>query len=226
MSGHVSGDIASAAVIDALQPYDEPVSPAELPRHLAHAVAAANRAMQRRISADRALAGMGTTLVMLAWSDTIACLANVGDSRAYLLHRGGGLQQMTEDHTYAHLLADADAIQNLPERLFRWLDGRPGGRSPDITTRRIEPGDRWLLCSDGLSSFVPHEMIYEVLHSIPAPSKAVDRLVELALKAGGKDNITVVVIDFEATAEAAATPPSDGDAAQAALADRGADIAR
>jgi protein phosphatase len=140
---------------------------------------------------------MGTTLVALLISGEHGALANVGDSRAYLLRPPGGLCQITEDHTYGHLVADAASVANLPERLSRFLDGRLDGRSPDITMWKLQPGDRFLLCSDGLSSFVPHAEIQDVLTSSPTAEDAADRLIQLGLGYGGKDNITVVVADVQ-----------------------------
>jgi protein phosphatase len=106
-----------------------------------------------------------------------------------------GTSQLTEDHTYEHLLADAASVPNLPERLSRWLDGRADGRSPDLTTWDLRPGDRFMLCSDGLSSFVPHELIHATLNSSSGPDETADRLITLAIDRGGADNISVIVID-------------------------------
>jgi protein phosphatase len=103
--------------------------------------------------------------------------------------------QITEDHTYEHLVADAAAVPDLPERLSRWLDGRPDGRSPDLTVRDLRPGERFMLCSDGLSAVVPHELVHATLSSSSGPDEAADRLIALAIDRGGPDNITVVVID-------------------------------
>jgi protein phosphatase len=199
LGGHTAGDIASASVIEALQLHDHLVDPADLPVTLGRAVSAANEALRQRIEAEPELAGMGSTLVAMLWSRTTAVLANVGDSRAYLMRDGragySGTSQLTEDHTYEHLVADAASVPNLPERLSRWLDGRADGRSPDLTTWDLRPGDRFMLCSDGLSSFVPHELIYATLNSSSGPDEAADRLIALAIDNGGADNISVIVID-------------------------------
>lgn len=140
------------------------------------------------------------TLVALLLAGTTAALANVGDSRAYLLRRHNGNRgettQITEDHTYGHLVADAASVPHLPERLARFLDGRPDGRSPDLTTVHLQPGDRILLCSDGLSSPVPHELIHATLNSSHAPATAADQLVALTLEHGAPDNVTVIIIDI------------------------------
>jgi PPM family protein phosphatase len=132
--------------------------------------------------------------VAMLRSGTAAALANVGDSRAYL-RRGGKISRISEDHTYQHLVADAASVPNLPERLARWLDGRPDGRSPDLTPWDLRPGDRYLLCSDGLSSFVPHDLIAAALNTSSTPDETADHLIALAINHGGPDNITVIVID-------------------------------
>jgi protein phosphatase len=107
------------------------------------------------------------------------------------------LVQITEDHTYGNLLADAADVPNLPERITRFLDGRADGRSPDLTNHTLRPGDRILLCSDGLSSPVSTQLIQNALATTATPQHAVDQLVTLALDHGGPDNITVVVIHVE-----------------------------
>ncbi len=202
LGGHVAGDVASAIVIETLQSHDHLVDPAALPASLGRAVNAANEALRNRIETEPDLAGMGATLVAMLWSGTAAVLANVGDSRAYLLHgpnsNGSLTSQITEDHTYEHLLADAANVPDLPERLSRWLDGRTDGRSPDLTTWNLRPGDRFLLCSDGLSSYVPHDLVHATLNSSIGPDQAADRLITLAIDHGGPDNITVIVADVRA----------------------------
>jgi PPM family protein phosphatase len=202
MGGHVSGDIASATVIEAMRPYDRNLDPTDLSTVLGQAVNAANEALHREIKAASNLAGMGTTLVALLWSEMTAVIANVGDSRVYLIRNGGvreaalpQLIQITEDHTYGNLVADAASVPNLPERISRFLDGRVDGRSPDLTIRDLRAGDRFLLCSDGLSSVVPHELIHGAMASPGAPGETADRLIGLAVDRGGPDNITVIVMD-------------------------------
>lgn len=194
LGGRVAGDIASAAVIEVLQPLDRQVDPADLPAVLGRAVNAANEALRNEIKAAPELEGMGTTLVAMLCAGTAAVLVNVGDSRAYLL-RDTGTSQITEDHTYGNLLADAASVPNLPERISRFLDGRPDGRSPDLTTWDLRPGDRFLLCSDGLSTVVPHELVCATLSSSSGPDETAERLIALAIEHGGPDNITVIVID-------------------------------
>ncbi|MFI6452346.1 PP2C family protein-serine/threonine phosphatase [Streptosporangium amethystogenes] len=202
LGGHTAGDLASSTVIEALRPHDRQVDPADLPSVLGRAVHEASQALRRRTEAEPELAGMATTLVAMLCSGTTAVVANVGDSRAYLLRdidsNLGGVSeivQITEDHTYGNLVADAGRVPNLPGRISRFLDGRADGRSPDLTVRELHSGDRFLLCSDGLSSAVPGELIRDALRSSKDPEEAADRLITLAIDHGGPDNITVIVID-------------------------------
>ena len=200
LGGHVAGDIASTTAINALKPYDRLVPPPELPDALGKAVRDANDALRRRIRDAPDLAGMGTTMVAVLRSGDTAVVANVGDSRAYLMRDfksdHSRMVQVSEDHTYKHLVAAANEVPDLPEKLARFLDGRRDGRSPDLTVLQLRPGSRLLLCSDGLSSYVPHELIRSTLNSADTPTRAVDTLVVLALAHGGRDNITVIVVDI------------------------------
>jgi protein phosphatase len=197
LGGHVAGDIASTTVIKALQHHDRQVDPADLATILGRAIHEANDAVRHKIDADPELASMGTTLVAMLWSQTTAVFANIGDSRAYHLRGHSRLIQITEDHTYGNLVADATGVPDLPMRLSRYLDGRPDGRSPDLTIRDLQPGDRYLLCSDGLSAVVPSEHILNTMQSRGEPGETADRLTTLAIDHGGPDNITVIVIDIQ-----------------------------
>jgi serine/threonine protein phosphatase PrpC len=201
LGGHVAGDIASTTAINALKPYDQLVQPSELPDVLGKAIGDASEALRRRIRDEPKLAGMGTTMVAVLHSGDTAVLANVGDSRAYLMRdfraNHSALVQVSEDHTYRHLVAGADEVPNLPEKLARFLDGRTDGRSPDLTILQLRPGDRLLLCSDGLSSYVPHELIRSAVNCADGPVHIVDTLIALALDHGGRDNVTVMAIDIE-----------------------------
>ncbi|MEU4476309.1 protein phosphatase 2C domain-containing protein [Micromonospora sp. NPDC023888] len=199
LGGHVAGDIASSTAIAAAKAYDRPVDPEDLADVLGRAINDASEALRRKVREDPKLAGMGTTFVALLRSGSHAVVANVGDSRAYLIRRRGShdnaMVPITEDHTYEHLVAGAEEVPNLPEKLARFLDGRDDGRSADLTPLQLQPGDRVLLCSDGLSSYVPHEQIRVALDSDGTPGDIADQLVALALDLGGHDNVTVIVID-------------------------------
>jgi protein phosphatase len=197
LGGHAAGDVASTTVIDTLRPYDGPADPTQLSDILGRAVYSANEALRRRAEADPTLTGMGSTLVAMLWSQTTMVVANIGDSRAYLL-RGRRLTQITEDHVYGRLLADAANVPYLPERITRFLDGRRDGRSPDIAVRKLHPGDRFLACTDGLTNVVPPEAIHDALATIGDREEVAERLAEMALQGGGPDNVTMIVLDVRA----------------------------
>jgi PPM family protein phosphatase len=130
LGGHIAGDIASTTVIDTLLYHDRPVDPADLPDALGRAVSEANDALRHKIEATPDLAGMGTTLVAMLWSDTAAALANVGDSRAYQLRDRTQFILITEDHTYGNLVADAPTVPDLPARLAASSTAAPTAAPP------------------------------------------------------------------------------------------------
>jgi serine/threonine protein phosphatase PrpC len=196
LGGHVAGDIASATVIESLMSCDSEAAPLELAEAMSAAVREANAALLRKIAQEPGLAGMGTTLTAMLWSGTTAVLAHIGDSRAYLL-REGRFQQITEDHSLGKLLADVAGSGRPPSVMVRYLDGQPD-RSPDLAMREVCLGDRYLLCSDGLSDVVTLESMHAVLGSAGNTRSAVCQLVWLAYAGGGPDNITVIVVDVQA----------------------------
>ena len=193
LGGHAAGEVASAAVIESLSSRDAEVAPDSLLEVFAWAIAAANREVARQAAADPSRKGMGTTLTAMLWSGNCVALAHIGDSRAFRL-REGRLRQITEDHTIGKLVSDADFLAPV---LSRYLDGRPD-RSPDLGLRELQVGDRYLLCSDGLSPVVNVGAIRGALVSAPTPPDAVRQLSALAEEAGGPDNFTMVVIDVGA----------------------------
>jgi serine/threonine protein phosphatase PrpC len=203
LGGHAAGEVASAAVIESLRSHDAEVAPDILLEVLGLAVADANREVARRAAADSSRKGMGTTLTAMLWSGDCVALAHIGDSRAFRL-REGQLRQITEDHIIGKLVSDADFLAPV---LSRHLDGRPD-RSPDLGLRELRMGDRYLLCSDGLSPVVSSRAIRGALVSAPTPLEAVRQLSALAEEAGGPDNFTMVVIDVRvADAEPELTEP-------------------
>jgi len=212
MGGHVAGEIASATAITALAAYDAPADPARLAETLGTAVSDANAAIRQRTESDPALRSMGTTLTAMLWSGHAYALAHIGDSRAYLL-RGGQLRQLTEDHALRNLVAGTRTSPLLAPIMSRYLDGRPE-RSPDLALREARPGDRYLICSDGLSSVVPDDAVRGVLESGDDLPLIIEQLTGLANSGGGPDNITAIVIDVAgSTAESAAPPVTLGAAA-------------
>jgi protein phosphatase len=196
LGGHVAGEVASATVIESLVSCDTVAAPRDLAEAMSAAVGEANAALALKIGQDPGLAGMGTTLTAMLWSGTSVVLAHIGDSRAYLL-RGGRLRQITEDHSLGKLLADVAASGRPPSVIVRYLDGQPD-RSPDLAVRRVCVGDRYLLCSDGLSDVVDLRSMQAVLGSAANPASAVCHLAWLATAGGGPDNITAIVADVQA----------------------------
>ncbi len=211
MGGHAAGEVASAVAIASIAPLDEDVPGADLLAALSAATMTANTHLQQMASADGELAGMGTTLVALLFSGSRVGLAHVGDSRCYLL-RDGELSQITHDHTLVQTLVDEGRISDEeasthPQKsvLTRVLDGRPDVEL-DLSVREVRVGDRFLVCSDGLTGPVGSiDTLREAL-LIADPQESVDRLVSLALKGGGPDNVTAIVADV-IDADAPGMPP-------------------
>ncbi len=208
MGGPAGGDIASSVAVAHLAPLDDDVHPVDdLLDLLRDAVESAHAELVERSRQAPELAGLGTTCVALLRSNNKMGMVHIGDSRAYLL-RGGILTQVTTDHTYVQHLVDTGRItpeeaEHHPQRnmILRALGDTDGEVLLDESVREARPGDRWLLCSDGLSGMVGRETIEETLRSIADPGECADKLVDLALRAGGTDNITVVIADVIATAD-------------------------
>jgi serine/threonine protein phosphatase PrpC len=208
MGGHAAGEVASAAVIDSLHLHDADVGEAALLEVLGRAMVEANGEVARKAADDPARRGMGTTVTAMLWSGDRFALAHIGDSRAFRL-REGQLDQITEDHVMGKLVSNAGYLAPV---LSRYLDGRPD-RSPDLSIREARPGDRYMICSDGLSPVVGTTVIRDVLVSATDPGEAVRRLVALAEDAGGPDNISVIVIDVSETSGEPVAPVTLGAAA-------------
>jgi protein phosphatase len=219
MGGHAAGEVASSAVVATLSQLDEDDAGHDLLEILAGAVQAANDHLQAMVDANSALDGMGTTLTVLLSSGSRLGLAHVGDSRAYLL-RDGEFSQLTHDQTLVQRMVDEGRItpeqaETHPQRslLTQALDGR-AGVEPDLSVREARLGDRYLLCSDGLSGYVPVEALAQAL-AVPDADQAAEQLIDLALRAGAPDNVTVVIADVvEDEAGLLDTPIVGGAAAE------------
>jgi PPM family protein phosphatase len=205
MGGHAAGEVASAVAISALMGLDDDVPGLDMLGALADAVAKANAQLHDMSAVDASVEGMGTTLTAMLWSLPRVALCHIGDSRAYML-RDGEFYQITRDHTLVQSLLDEgriseDEAATHPQRslILRALDSRTDAE-PDLSLREALPGDRYLLCSDGLSDVVTEETLHRTLLAIPDPDEAVIQLVELANRAGGPDNITCIVADVLDTA--------------------------
>lgn len=201
MGGHAAGELASSTAIATLAELDsEDLTFEEVVPALKDAIETSAERIAQFILADPARAGMGTTMTAIAWRSGRIVVIHVGDSRAYLL-RDGQLHQLTRDHTYVQSLVDAGRIteeeaRRHPKRnlLMRAIDGNDVPES-EPSIREAQAGDRYLLCTDGLSGVVTDAEIERVLAVVPDPTAAVTDLVELALEAGAPDNVTVVVAD-------------------------------
>ena len=198
--GQDAGERASAAVIDALRPLDTQVPEAELLNALDHAVRRAGSSLREMAGADPALSGAGTTLTALLWSGSQLGLVHIGDSRAYLV-RDGEVFQITHDHTVVQSLLDegkitAAEVASHPQRMLLLRAITPERQhEADLQLRHARPGDRYLLCSDGLHSAVSADAISQVLRNVKDPQQAVRELIALAIDAGGPDNVTCIVAD-------------------------------
>lgn len=198
MGGHAAGEVASQLAIAALAHLDDDEPDGDLLSKLDTSVHEGNAAVAAHIDAEPALEGMGTTLTAILFAGNRLGLVHIGDSRAYLL-RDGELNQITKDDTFVQTLVDegritAEEAHVHPQRslIMRALTGHDV--EPTLTMREAHLGDRYLLCSDGLSDPVSDETIQEALR-IPDVTDSADRLIELALRSGGPDNVTVVVAD-------------------------------
>ena len=210
MGGHAAGELASSTVVATLAELDSEELPAgDVLTALDDAMLTSAERIAQFIGADPKRAGMGTTLTAIYWRGGRIALIHVGDSRAYLL-RGGQLSQITHDHTYVQTLIDAGRItaeqaRSHPKRnlLLRAIDGT-GTPEGETSMREARVGDRFLLCSDGLSGVVTDPMLESVLRQVSDPTAAVTELVDLALAGGAPDNVTAVVADVVEVDEAGA----------------------
>ncbi|WP_448614888.1 protein phosphatase 2C domain-containing protein [Modestobacter sp. URMC 112] len=198
MGGHAAGDVASKVVIAALEHLDDDAPSGDLLQALRQAVFDGSEHLREVIRESPQLEGMGTTLTAVLFAGGRLGLCHVGDSRAYLL-RDGVLSQITHDDTFVQTLIDDGRIteeeaNSHPQRslLLRALNGQDV--EPDLSMRDARAGDRYLLCSDGLSGVVSHETMTQAMQ-VPDPQACADRLIELALRSGGPDNITCIVAD-------------------------------
>ncbi|WP_410562738.1 PP2C family protein-serine/threonine phosphatase [Amycolatopsis sp. cmx-4-61] len=198
MGGHAAGEVASKVVIASLAPLDDDEPGDDLLAQLREAVANGNAAIAELVSQDPDLDGMGTTLTAVLFAGTRLGLVHVGDSRAYLL-RGGQFAQITRDDSFVNELLEQGRITPEeaavhPQRslLLKALTGHEV--EPSLTVREARAGDRYLICSDGLSGMVSDETLAEAVQ-IPDPQQCADRMIELALKGGGTDNVTVIIAD-------------------------------
>ena len=203
MGGAKAGNIASEIAVETFMEElrKDFYAPSVTDVQMLCAVKTANRLIYEKAQSDPDYEGMGTTLVAAVTDGSHVTVANVGDSRCYLI-RDGGIQQLTKDHSVVEDMVDrgeierADAWKHPRRNYITRALGAEEQVECDLFFRELEPGDVLLLCSDGLSNMVPDLDILKELSAPKSVSDTADRLVEMANEAGGKDNISVVVIDF------------------------------
>lgn len=199
MGGHEAGEVASEIAINTLNDLAPESADAEA---LARAVVAANLNVIKAPSQGIGREGMGTTLTAAILEKERLIIAQVGDSRAYLLHNGS-LQQITRDHSLmadmieAGQLTEAEARVHPNRSVITRAIGSDPHMQPDLYELNVETGDRLLLCSDGVCGMIEDSEIASIMRQAPSAQACADQLVEAALHAGGFDNATAVVVDVE-----------------------------
>jgi PPM family protein phosphatase len=227
MGGHQAGERASELVVLAIEQFtlnafkwffesDVPDAQRVLSQFQA-ALHQANAQIVEEAAEDPALQGMGTTVTMAYQLDSQLCVVHVGDSRAYI-YRNDNLHQLTEDHTVVAAMVRAGTVtpEDAAEHQLRHvitnvIGGGDEGLFVEARAVELHGGDRLLLCSDGLTEMVSDAEIAEVLREEPAPEAACRRLLQQANDAGGRDNITIVVVRFDHVEPSAAAPGPDPD---------------
>ena len=219
MGGHVAGEVASKIAVDAIEAFigetssedsaltwPHPIDPAigVDGSRLKSAFHLANRRLADEVAAAIDLRGMATTAsTVLLKDERRAMLAHVGDSRIYLF-RDNELERMTNDHSWVEEQMRAGLLSPLEARQHPWRNvvtrALSGGEDPEVDVKEVAllPGDRLLLCSDGLSSVVTDERIEEILRAQPVPTEACQALVDEANGAGGPDNVTTLILQIDA----------------------------
>jgi serine/threonine protein phosphatase PrpC len=214
MGGHAGGDVASAIAINRIAEVDRGFeSPNDAEFALQSALIAANALLAETVFEHSELTGMGTTVSGFLRVGHQLAIAHIGDSRIYRL-RGRKLEQITADHTFVQRLVDSGRIT--PEEaavhprrsvLMRVLGDVDAAPEIDTTVIETQPGDRWLLCSDGLSSYVGDDKMQTILNTITSTDAAANRLVKESLDNGAPDNVTVVLVDIDESESSAHEPP-------------------
>ncbi|MGO1423733.1 MAG: PP2C family protein-serine/threonine phosphatase [Brachybacterium sp.] len=201
MGGHAGGDVASSVAIGHLAQLDSETPASDIVATLEESVLDSNQEILRRARDEPQLRGLGTTITALLRAEGKFALAHIGDSRAYLL-RNGETTQVTKDHTFVQRLLDEGRLteeeaERHPQRsvLMRVLGDVDADPELDLSLRPAHPGDRWMLCSDGLSGLVSLDTIDAALTDFADPGECAEELIQLALKGGGPDNITCVIAD-------------------------------
>ncbi len=214
MGGHAGGDVASAIAVKRISETDRLyTSPNDAEFALHAALLAANSLLAETVFEHGELTGMGTTVSGILRVDNHVAIAHIGDSRIYLF-RGTELKQISADHTFVQRLVDSGRITAEeaavhPRRsvLMRVLGDVDASPEVDTTVLETRPGDRWLICSDGLSSYVTDEKVASILASVANAEDAANRLVKESLDQGAPDNVTVVLVDIDDSGDSSHVPP-------------------
>ena len=201
MGGLPAGELASEILVDALGVVDDLPDTGEPLQDLIAALGTANERIEAAVADDDARDGMGTTVTAIMMSGENVAALNVGDSRCYLT-RDGEMTQVTRDDTYVQALVDQgvlspDDARRHPQRALVTQAVQGGSFRPAGRMIPVQPGDRFLLCSDGLSDYVEDTVIAETLHTTKDRKECARRLVEHTLANGAPDNVTVIVADVE-----------------------------
>jgi PPM family protein phosphatase len=207
MGGQAAGEVASKRAIEVvpreLRKNLTPAADADQARQIIRkAVVQANEEIITMGSLDRDWKNMGTTIVMALWrKGPELYISNLGDSRAYLA-RGGQIEQLTIDHSLAWALVENKTISPAEAKehrfknvLWKYLGSKEIGEGPDVAVLPIQPGDRFLLCSDGMTGPVPDPQLLEFMQGQTDPQACADGLGQLALDMGSRDNVSCIVID-------------------------------
>jgi protein phosphatase len=214
MGGHAGGDVASAIAVRRIAEIDQQYTSAhDAVFALQSALISANALLAETVFEHSELTGMGTTVSGIVRVGNQIAMAHIGDSRIYRF-RGTTLEQISADHTFVQRLVDSGRIT--PEEaavhprrsvLMRVLGDVDA--SPEIDTAVFDtaPGDRWLICSDGLSSYVSDDRIEHILATVHEPEETADRLIKESLDQGAPDNVTVVLVDIDESGDSAHVPP-------------------
>ncbi|MFB0535877.1 MAG: Stp1/IreP family PP2C-type Ser/Thr phosphatase [Anaerolineae bacterium] len=198
MGGHAAGEVASQQAVSALFEKYYASPSAEIIERMKEAIETANAEVHAQASLDHAKAGMGTTLVAAVLQNDELYVANVGDSRAYLV-REQSIEQVTRDHSWVNEQVQAGIIteQEAREHLYRNIITRSLGTKPEVDIdffqRKLQPGDVLVLCCDGLSNEVEDDEIARIV-STNSAQKATQKLIDLVNQRGGPDNVTAVVV--------------------------------
>jgi PPM family protein phosphatase len=214
MGGHAGGDVASAIAVRRISEVDQRYTSAhDAAFALQSSLIAANSLLAETVFEHNELTGMGTTVSGILRVDNQIAIAHIGDSRIYRF-RGGKLEQISTDHTFVQRLVDSGRIT--PEEaavhprrsvLMRVLGDVDAAPEIDTNVYDTAPGDRWMICSDGLSSYVTDDKMQHVLATFPSTQEAAEKLVKESLDQGAPDNVTVVLVDIDESTDSAHVPP-------------------